>query len=347
MRRILLLFILQIIAAKYAASQSFTVAGLLELSSLPSKNIDPFMKKNGFAVYNKSGFSKFSSISYIEKIKDKNKDTLNFRSVELYNESNSRYFSLYTYSLNEYMDGQKQLIADGFLYDKDKELDKTDSMLYQKKNITVIAKIGVEDNIPQYSFLVQKKELPNPATIRNTEDLLNFNSHEYLAGFFGEKNVLKDYYYFSEKELKNCSVLFSNTNRQVLFVWDDNINLRDLSYIVVGNIIPTLGSKNFDKMINNNFWVMKNGIYSGMSIRELLKLNENDFEIYGNKSNKELMIKPGSAEKIDLKKIAIQLNCINCNDDRFLNKETVSALAIAEKNLPMIVQQIVLYNTNR
>ena len=146
-----------------------------------------------------------------------------------------------------------------------------------------------------YTFLLKKKELPLPATIQHAEDLLNFDSHEYLVGFFGAANVKKDYYYFSEKELKKCSVLFGNTSRQAVFIWDDEDNYSQLSYVLISNIIHTLNAKKFDGFIGINEWNLTNGVYPGMGLKELLKINAEDFEIYGNNSELAFMAKPSRA----------------------------------------------------
>ena len=65
----------------------------------------------------------------------------------------------------------------------------------------------------------------------------------FLVSYFGEKNVTQDLYYFSENELKKCSVLFSGTLYQVAFVWGDENNLDNLSYIIVSNLLPTKKGK--------------------------------------------------------------------------------------------------------
>ena len=253
------------------------------------------------------------------------------------------YFAFHTPFLNEFLDGQKKIIEKGFNYSKRKEPGKSDSFFFQKRNLRIETKTGFDEDMMLYTFLVQKKEMPAPSSIRYAEDLLKFNSHEYLVSFFGEKNVKKDLYFFSEKELKSCSVLFGNSSRQAVFVWDDEDNHCDLAYILVSNVIPTVSAKKFDGVLKNNEWEMKNGVYSGMSIKELLKLNEKDFEIYGSQSKLSFMIKPESSGKIDFKKASIVLSCNNCNDDKLFNNLAVKAQAVKEENLPMYVYHIILY----
>jgi hypothetical protein len=342
MKRILLIIILNGFAQIRAYSQSFTIDDLLSLPSLSRNNMERLMNKNGFASHRISMDDTIIMTRYFEKNKAKKTDSITIRNIDLYKKDDTRYYALRTSSLNEYLEGQKQLIKAGFFYDNKKDTSKPTPILFQKKNITVETICSMEDDIAQYTFLLQKKEPPNPASIQHAEDLLKFNSHEFLVSYFGEKNVKKDLYYFSEKELKKCSVLFGNSSRQVVFVWKDETNLYDLSFILISNIMPTASAEKFDKVLANNQWALKNGIHAGMNLMELLKLNGKDFEFYGNQSELSFVIKPGDDGKIDFKKTVVTLSCSNCNNNRVFNTSIVSALDIAGENLPISVYNIML-----
>ncbi len=341
MKRLLLILILQSLAIANLFSQSFTVDDLVSLATMPPKNIDRFMNRNGFAIPVSKWDTDIAGTSFIQKIKAGKKDMVPARSVDMYTKDDSKYFCLHTASVSEYIDGQKLLIKKGFVYDNKKEVGKESSLFFQKWNITVQATPGVKDEIPEYTFILTEKKIPS--AIIFAEDLLKFDSHEFLVSFFGEQNVKKDLYYFSEKELKKCSVLFGNSSHQVVFVWDDENNLNKLAYILVSNIIPTVNSPKPEGIISNNEWKLKSGMHPGMSIEELIKLNENDFEIYGNESEMGLMIKPGANGKIDFKQTAVMLSCKNCNNDKFFEKKEVSAFDVAKENLPMYVFDIIIY----
>ena len=150
-------------------------------------------------------------------------------------------------------------------------------------------------------------------------------------------------YYFSEKELKKCSVLFSGTRRQAVFVWGDENNLNNLAYILVTNKLPTEGAEKNNPLTGNNEWQFQNGIHEGMAIKELLKINEMDFDIYGNESDLAFMVKPGTSGKIDFKKTAVMLTCSDCFDDKIFRQKEVSALDIAKANLPVRVNDVIIY----
>jgi len=301
------------------------------------------MNKNGFASHKTRQDDNLIMTSYFEKNKAKKTDSVTIRSVDLYKKDDIHYFALRTSSINEYLEGRRQLIKAGFVYDIKKDTSKATSMLFQKKNISIEAICGIEGDTTEYTFLLQKKELPHPATIQHAEDLLSFNSHEQLVSYFGQKNVKKDLYYFSEKKIKKCSVLFGNSTRQVVFVWEDENNHYNLSFLLISNIIPTASAQKFDDILPNNKWELKNGIHAGMSLIDLLKLNGKDFEIYGNQSEMAFMVKPGVSETIDFKKTTITLGCSNCNNNNlFRTSTTLSALGIAGENLPVYVYNIII-----
>ena len=329
------------VTAGKTLGQSFNIDDLLALSSLSPNNAEHYLGKKSFSSQQPGGFLK--TATFIEKSKGKNKDTLTRRSIDVYKKDNTSYFVFHTTSKTEYLDGQKRLVKAGFFCGNKKERSDTTTLLFQKKNITVEVIPGKEEEIPAYTFLLQKKELPDPAKIQHAEDLLCFNSHEYLVSFFGSANVKKDLYFFSENEFKKCSVLFGNSSRQAVFIWDDEDNYNQLSYILISNIIRTQSAKKFDGIFYINEWELANGIFPGMSLKELLRINTEDFEIYGNRSELSFMVKPGSNGKIDFKKSAITLSCNNCNDDKIFNAAVVKALDIAEENLPVYVYNIIIF----
>ena len=305
MKRILLILILQNFASGKAHSQSFTVDDLITIASLQPKSIDHFMEKKGFAVEGSKSENAVTEATFSVKVKGNKNSTTAGRTVDIYLSDESKYFTLHTSALHEYLDGQRSLIKSGFFYDDKKDISKESLMLFQKGNTTIEASQIEEDGITQYNFKVKVKR--KPSTIKYAEDLLQFDSHEFLASFFGEENVKKDLYYFSQNELKKCSVLFSGTRYQVVFVWEDESNLKTISYILIPRVLPTEGAEKNIAVTENNEWQFRNGIYPGMAIKELLRLNEMNFDIYGTTSELAFMVKPVESGKIDFKKTARQL----------------------------------------
>jgi hypothetical protein len=304
------------------------------------------MNKRGFAISSsKPGYDSTEISFAVKKVKAGKQNNVSTRAVDICLSNDSKYFTLYTSSPDEYLDGMRSLIKSGFFYDDKKDVSKEEAILFQKGNITIQASSLDHDGTPQYVFKLKIKKIPS--TVKYAEDLLQFDSHEFLVSFFGENNVKKDLYYFSEKELNKCSVLFSGTKYQVVFVWKDEDNLNDISYILIPRVLPTAGAEKDNAITENNEWQFKNGIYPGMNIKELLMLNEMNFDIYGNKSELAFMVKPEESGKIDFKKTAVTLSCSSCRDIKMFNQNVVSALDVAKKDIPMYVNDVIIYPPHR
>jgi hypothetical protein len=323
--------------------QSITVDDLLTLSSLSPKNIDGYLNKKGFVSAGKSLQDDLIGKTFVEGKKVKSKDTSGIiRSISLYKREDIDYYVLHTSSIQEYRDGSSRLKKAGFFCDSSKGKGEARPMLFQKRNISVIGNSETEEGYTGYTFSLQKKELPNPNNIRYADDLLMFDSHEYLVSFFGQKNVKQDVYYFSEKELKKCSVLFPNTNQQVTFIWNDEITLSKISYILISGILPTAGAVQFSASVSQNKWNLKNGIYSNITIRELLELNGEDFEFYGRNSEFSYMVSPESKGDIDFKKVGITLGCFDCSSSQLLDQKKISASDAVDRGLAIYVVYIMI-----
>jgi len=343
MIRLLLIAIAHSFFISMACCQSLTVNDMLALSSLSPKNFNSYMNKKGYLQGDRGFQNDEIAITFFAKKKPRESDSLVIdRRVEIYKEDEVYCFVLHTSSRDEYLDGRKWLRKTGFFCSDNSDTSQVMSLQYQKKTITVLAKTGEEDNRPTYTFLLQKKRLPDPAAIQYAEDLLKFNSHEYLVGFFGENKVKKDYYYFSEKELRKCSVLFGNTNKQVIFIWDDEANYCNLSYILISSILPTRSAVQYNGIVGQNKWQLKNGIYAGMSLKEMLQLNGKDFEFYGRNSEFSFMVVPSGTGSIDFKKTGMILGCIGCNVSGLLEKSKVNASDAVADNLAMYIYYIMI-----
>jgi hypothetical protein len=326
-----------------AQAQSFTLDDLLTLSSLPPKNFDNYMNKKGFLLGSKSLQNGALSISFFEKRKNKPADTLFIsRTVELYKKEDSYCFVLNTTSWKECLDGRKRLKKAGFLCDGNTDTCKNFPLNFQKRNMTVQLTADSDEGDSLYTFLLEKKKLPDPSAIQYAEDLLQFDSHEFLISFFGEKNVITDVYYFSEKDLRRCSVLYPNTSQQAVFIWEDEANLNKLSYVLISGILPTLSAVQYSGYISQNKWVSRTGLYSGMSLRELLRFNNSDFEFYGRESDLSFMVVPEKAGNINFRKTGVMLGCTDCNGYGLLNRTKVSAMDALQYNLALYIFYIML-----
>ena len=300
------------------------------------------MSERGFLAGGRIMQNDAMALTFLGKQEVNPDDTIvHSRTVNLYKKEDAYCFAYHTSSVEEFIEGRNRLKKANFFYPESKDTSQEVPMLFQHRNITIQVSKAIEEGNPVYTFLLRKKELPTIVT-RYAEDLLMFDSHEYLASYFGEENVKKDVYYFSEKKFKKCSVLFGNSNRQVVFVWEDEENLSKLSYILISGVMPTENGLPFNDNIGRNKWSFKNGIYSGMSIRELLEINNRDFKFYGVDSEFSMMVEPENTGYIDFKRVGIMLSCLDGTGSPILKKQKISAEEAVENRLALHVFYIML-----
>lgn len=217
-----------------------------------------------------------------------------------------------------------ELKAMGFYCNMEGDPAKT-RVLFQHKDFTAKTFTEINDSVPLYSLQFHEQDFPDPAEVNYADDLLCFTSHEYLVHYFGEENVKKDFYYFSGDELANCSVLFINTSRQVVFIWKDEVNRRGIDDILFGGQQKLKSAVNSGKFVAESDWRFKSGVHAGMTLYELRILNGDDIQFYGGNSLKTGTVITGNKGKLDFYKEEIILGCVNCNESNFAKAEVMTA----------------------
>ena len=187
--------------------------------------------------------------------------------------------------------------------------------LYQKGNITIQPVKQEADDKTIYRFSIERKVLPKARDIHFAEDFLQFTSHEYLVTVFGAENVKGDQFYFSEKEINRCSVLFPNSSRQIIFIWNDEENMRDPAFILIGGQLMAQGSMGAHKQIEQNVWQSRQGIYASMSLGELQRINGNSFSVWGWQSEQPGVVAQKNTGAIDFTQLSVVLNCLGCDEN--------------------------------
>jgi hypothetical protein len=341
-----LLITVAFILANNVCSQGFSAKDFLFASSLSTKKLETYLNKRNFMPsgsrsQNGTLVNIYSPKPEKKKKKNKDKDTLHIkRTIEWSQLKNNFSFTYYTSLKYEFDENLKLLKETGFFCGNEKD---TVAVLFQRRDMTVVARLAKErtgDTL--YSLFYQQHEIPLPETIQVAEDLLQFNSHEFLLSAFGEKNVIKDLYYFSEKEFSKCSVLFPKTSRQAVFIWEDENNLCKPAYILIGGNTNNASTVSYDGVIDENVWHSKDGIYSGMSLNSLIRLNGNSFKFYGKNSKFPYMIVPENNGTLNFKKSRVVLGCLNPTGSTLLNNSTISAEDIISDNLGLYVFMIML-----
>jgi len=192
-----LLFLISFLVVCNVHSQSYSVKDFLYASSLSPKKLESFLSKKKFVPGGSSSRSDIAVNIYHRKPEKskKKKDTLNItRRIETFHTKSNSSFTYITSLKNEYIKSLEELKEAEFFCGNEND---TASILFQKRNISVLANRIIEtDGDTLYSLAINQQVLPLPEDIQFAEDLLQFYSHEYLVSFFGQKNVIKDVYYF-------------------------------------------------------------------------------------------------------------------------------------------------------
>ncbi len=244
--------------------------------------------------------------------------------------------------IQEFLELNRELQNAGYATSKGDMVMNDVFSVYQKKNITIRPRIKKEENKTLYSFIIEKKDLPQAREIVHADDLLKLTSHEYLAAVFGANNVKKDIFYFSEKEVNKCSILFPYTSMQAIFIWKDEINNRDISLLIIGGQFSSGNSMNY-RTVEQSKWRTLSGIYQGMSLKELYQLNKNDISFYGWESEEGGFVVPEKQGQIDFKKTGIKLTCLDCNEDQYYSDSgIITSSAVLKENRRVFVTALVI-----
>jgi hypothetical protein len=248
-------------------------------------------------------------------------------------------FNYCTSSYNECKDIIKSLKEKGFYCENE---NFQSPFLYQRNDVLVKLTSKQEDTLLCYNFLVNKVKLPAAGDIHYAEDFLAFPSHENLEYIFGKSNVQKDVYYFSDSDIVKCSILFPNSNRQIIFVWKDELNRTGISHLLVGNSLRGNKSRENDKPVSENVWTLRNGLRANMSLLELLRINDAGFNFYGWNSQYPGIVVPVKNGNIDFKSTGVVLSCLNCSGSDFLNREIISADEAIENSKKLFVLAVII-----
>lgn len=329
------------IAGSLSYSQPISTNEFLELSSLSPRKLENYIEKKGFIPAGKA-FQEGAVVDVWQELKNRKKDSLNVtRKLSKYHSGNDIFFCFQTSSRNEHEESIAILKSRGFICGSSK-LNGSESLLFQRKNVSIHTYTVNEDTTRLYCLLFHQLPMPAPRSVIYADDLLQFSSHEHLAAFFGERNVSKDVFFFSDKEQSVCSVLYPNSPRQVVFIWKDEVNLVGLRQLIISGNLPTAGSLRFNQQLRENDWLLADGIHFNMRLDELLKLNGIDFSFYGKDEEYSLMVLPQQKGEVNFKSTGIVLDCINCDGSALLEKKTVSAADALTQDLRMHIGMIIL-----
>jgi hypothetical protein len=309
------------------SAQELSVSTLLELTNVPVPKFESLLIKKGYgSSVSLSDTGKCKTYSYKSSAKKKNIDTsVIVRKVYAGTFNTDFSFSYTTSSSAENKSIEDGLKKSGFSCKEIGNRAGKSEWLYQKNDITCKFFQANTDSIVTYNFNFRKQIFPKAKDILYAEDLSVFSSHEYLRFYFGEENVKRDVYYLSEKMLGKCSVLFPNTDRQIVFLWNDEVNNCKLQTMYIGGQLMSQSSLEYDRIVGENRWHLRSGVHAGMSLYALRKLNNAAFNIYGGNAQNTLMVFKDSTGKINFTRENIFLGCMNCDDQAFQKQKILNS----------------------
>jgi hypothetical protein len=313
MKRILLFFLLPALSLNAQKTQKpeFSIYDLVSFTGFSTNKFDNYLSRKGYKPNGTDSLANVSANTYRKVSRDSTIEKI----IGISGETEATSLMYKTTSVAEFNMIKEGMKEAGFAAPEGQPLP-----LYQKANITVQPIISQEGDKTNYSLLIERKALPKIKDIAFAEDLLQLSSHEILVAVFGPQSVRRDFFYFSEKELSKCSVLFPNTSLQVIFLWKDQPNYKDIDFLIIGGSLRAQSSFSYYKPIELNKWQSRLGLYSGMSLKDLYLVNGQHMNIYGFESDQAGLISKASSGNVDFKTIGAQLNCLDCNEDRYYTK---------------------------
>jgi hypothetical protein len=335
--------------------QNFSADKLLDMLSFSIPEIEKQLIKKK---YRFSGIENFSdtavTLYQFYPAKSKKKQSAS-RSVYSGGDSVSRKFLItvlnetfkntyQTTSAAEYAGIIDALKLQGFYceYEKDSTNTQPPAYLYQHGEFTAEASKKNLEDTTWYAITFHEKSLPINY-VHFAEDLLQFTSHEYLVYFFGAKNVQKDVYYFGKDNIGKCSVLFTNSKLQVIFIWRDELNRRKIGSLLFGGRYKLKSLGDNEGFIGENDWLLKSGIHAGMPLADLRILNEKNIAFCGGDAPNPGLIFPESTNKVDFKKADVVLGCTDCSDEKFLHTKIMNADKALSDGRALFILTIILY----
>lgn len=320
MNKIPALLVLLCCAGLAQAQKTFDLNDLLGFTGYSVQKFDAHLGKKSYKRDYDSPKETATNYNYYQVKKSKSGEVVHKISFQDSDKAPSICFQ--TSSPTEFEELKKDIKNEGYTcYDETGDLSKP--LLFQKANYTIKTSLEVKDSLSFYTLLIQKIQLPKPKDISFAEDLLKFNSHECLVSFFGEGNVVKDVFHYTDKEINKCSVLFPNTSREVIFMWKDEANYRVPAFLIVGGHLQTKGTSGFTRELTQNEWQSRQGVYSGMQLQELQKLNGDKINIYSWKTERPGVLAPTSKGLIDFSRLSLVFNCLNCAEKEFLQTSSI------------------------
>ncbi len=330
-----------------AGAQALPAARLLDGLSVPSLKFDEWAQKKKFyaAAGRRTGDTVLRVFNYQPEIKKKKPVDSVRRRLVLKEWKDDFEVSYQTSSPEEFTRLLEDLRLRGFYSYRDTDI-LISNQLFQLRDMTVATFFEMPDSVQLYGITCRVADFPDPREIQFADDLLAFTSHEYLSFYFGEQAVKKDVYQFSPDLRANCTVLFPNTARQVVYIWKDGENFRTTDQVLFGSQQRLKNTPYNADFVAESNWRSKSGLHAGMTLYQLRLLNGSDLRFYGGRSPQSGLVLPEKNGVLDFSREQVILGCVNCNDGQFARSEMLHAdEAISEGRILFVLSMVLLPET--
>ena len=321
------------------SSQKTSLKELTELLDIPASKLDNVLQKRGFRKDVFLTVNENAALSFMRTNKD---GTL----IQYYWLDPDKKGVYETSSPEEFVAIKTEIKSAGFSSPKD-DSTNIQSLVYQKQVITIETATRTEDSTIFYILRASKKDLPRKKDMIYAEDLLYLDSHEYLVEMFGRINVKPDMFYYAENDSNRCSVVFPKTSREAIVVWKDEVNMREIAFIIVGGNLRSTGN---ETMISQSFsvWRSRQGPYCGMPLKELEMINKEPVKFFNWNTESAGCLVPKNKGEVDFSKLGIVLNCMNCSFIKVSQNSIIdSQTAIDELQKVFVTSLIIVPDKNK
>jgi hypothetical protein len=321
------------------AQQAFDLGDLIDFTGFSISKFDGFIAKKAYHRDYESPRESRSNYNYIQVRKKKDNEVVH--KLSFVEKPGAPVIEYQTTSLEEFNAFRHDLRRKGFMSYVE-EGDPAKPILYQHENTVVGTSVEIRDSSTFYTVRVEKEVLPKLREIVYAEDLLPLKSHEYLEATFGAANVTRDVFHYTESDTNRCSVLFPNTPREVIFIWEDETNYRDVSFLIIGGNMLTNGTARNSTMVSANEWQSKQGVYAGMKLEELQELNKGKLNFHGFNTEQPGMLTKNNQGKLDFNHLGVVLSCLNCVNNKVMERQTVDSDTAMQEERKVYVSSIII-----
>jgi hypothetical protein len=319
----------------FCIAQKMELKDLTELLDVAPSKLSTHLQKKGFRKVAFLTANEDASLSFVRT----NKEGALIQYYWLGADKKSVYE---TTSVEEFSALKTEIKNAGFMAPN---VDSTNIQLlvYQKQVITIETSTRSIETTLYYVIRISKKDLPKKKDIVFAEDLLMLDSHEYLAEMFGKENVKADIFYYSEEDSNRCSVLFPKSNKEAIVLWKDEVNLRNISFIIIGGNLRSSDNSGATNSQSFNGWRSRQGPYCGMSLKDVETINKEPIKFFNWHTESAGYLAPKNKGEIDFETLGIAFSCMNCSFIKVSQTNIIdSATAMEELQKVFVTTLIIL-----